>query len=261
MLTRVLPQEQAVEATAVFQERVRERFAKGLLDEVVASFELRFTHEEILRILEFYKSPVGRKLAGMPLVQQILETGEELASEILPPVIVEMISEYPALVPDVGVSESANEFFAAIARDDRQRLREMLGNYIDARDMGESSSPVLLAAGLGRLEVLKILIDAGFNVNKTDDSGGTALMAAMQMGHLDIAEYLLEVGADVSSRFEDGTTVLMGAAAQGRMEVLGLLLEVGGGSGSKGRSGDDRSETRGVGGKGGSSTGLAERGC
>jgi len=56
------------------------------------------------------------------------------------------------------------------------------------------------AAAHGRVEVARILIDAGANVNARDSHGETALMRAAQMGYAETAKLLIESGADVNAR-------------------------------------------------------------
>ncbi|EGZ30247.1 hypothetical protein PHYSODRAFT_434609, partial [Phytophthora sojae] len=52
------------------------------------------------------------------------------------------------------------------------------------------------------------LIDAGAQVNMSDFSGFTPLMAAALWDDSSIAELLLEDGADVNSQSNDGDTAL-----------------------------------------------------
>ncbi len=49
-------------------------------------------------------------------------------------------------------------------------------------------------------EALKILINAGSNVNTQDKNGNSALMAAAQRGYLEIINILLDAGANTEIR-------------------------------------------------------------
>src|SRR3989441_1884747 len=63
--------------------------------------------------------------------------------------------------------------------------------WIDGYSRGKSNAE--------RLEVLKLLVQLGANVNAADDWGITALMAAGNFGDPNIVEYLVSVGADLSA--------------------------------------------------------------
>ncbi len=49
----------------------------------------------------------------------------------------------------------------------------------------------MLAVSHGRLDMVKLLLDCGANVNLQDDDGSTALMVAAEHGHVDITRLLL----------------------------------------------------------------------
>ena len=46
-----------------------------------------------------------------------------------------------------------------------------------------------------QIEVVKLLIEKGADVNSRNDTGGTALMFASGRGHTEVAQLLIEVGA------------------------------------------------------------------
>ncbi len=73
-------------------------------------------------------------------------------------------------------------------------------------------SPLMHA--VGNLEMVKLLIANGADVNQKNFRGMTALMAAAIDGIPSVVRYLLEQGADVNAVDKDGTTALM--CAEGR---------------------------------------------
>ena len=67
-------------------------------------------------------------------------------------------------------------------------------------------SPLMHA--VGDLELVKLLIANGADVNQKNFRGGTALMAAAIDGIPSVVRYLLEQGADVNASDKDGITAL-----------------------------------------------------
>jgi ankyrin repeat protein len=59
------------------------------------------------------------------------------------------------------------------------------------------------------IQIARILIAAGADVNARDKNGNTALMIATSRGHVDIVEILIDAGADVNAKDECGNTALM----------------------------------------------------
>lgn len=77
------------------------------------------------------------------------------------------------------------------------------------------------------LEVVKVLIAAGAEINRKCEHGRTALHMASAWGHLDVVKYLLEHGADPTIEAdEDGTPAQM-ARARNRQEVSEYYASIG----------------------------------
>lgn len=95
------------------------------------------------------------------------------------------------------------------------------------------------AAGAGSVEGVRLLIEAGADVNARHDMsytitmrprverGRTVLMEAARLGHTGVAKLLLASGADPSAKAPDGATPLALAAARGHAAVVALLREAG----------------------------------
>ena len=85
------------------------------------------------------------------------------------------------------------------------------------------------AASLGDLEMVKLFMEKGADVNAKNSDGGTVLMFAARGGNLEVVKLLLEKGLDVNAKDKGGRTVLMFAASTdgGQVEVVKLLLEKG----------------------------------
>ena len=63
----------------------------------------------------------------------------------------------------------------------------------------------MLAAKDGSLELVKLLLDAGSELNRVSIIGMTALMLAAEKGHTEIVKALIDAGADVNLLIEVGS--------------------------------------------------------
>ena len=85
-------------------------------------------------------------------------------------------------------------------------------------------TPLMLAAINNQLELAKVLIENGADVNKPD---WTPLHYAATRGHRDMMRLLLDNDAYIDSESANGTTPLMLAAYSGTPLAVKLLLEEG----------------------------------
>lgn len=101
-----------------------------------------------------------------------------------------------------------------------------LGADVDVPDL--VGPPVNLAAANGSLAMVRILADAGADLEANGDPAGAhpLHMAAMH-GHPEIARFLMSRGANPDSRDDWGRTPLMVAATAGAVEVADTLLSGG----------------------------------
>ena len=79
----------------------------------------------------------------------------------------------------------------------------------------------------GYLDISKLLVNKGADVNAEDISGGTALMRAAYKGKLDVAQLLIKKGADLNAKDAKGRTALSIAVYNGEIGIAKLLIENG----------------------------------
>ncbi|KRZ04010.1 KN motif and ankyrin repeat domain-containing protein 2 [Trichinella zimbabwensis] len=103
-----------------------------------------------------------------------------------------------------------------------QRLFHMGNVNVKATQHGQTA--LMLAVSQNKLESVKLLLEAGANVNLQDEDGSTALMCAAEHGHKDIVRLLLDVPEiDASMVDQDGSTALSVAIDNGHKNI-GMLI-------------------------------------
>jgi ankyrin repeat protein len=105
-----------------------------------------------------------------------------------------------------------------------------IGNSDDP--LNGESSVLHYAANLGDPVVVNILLGAQWAksmINAFDDISFTPLIHAANAGHIEVVKLLIEGGADVNARDESrlGNTAIREAARDGTREMIALLLDAG----------------------------------
>lgn len=123
------------------------------------------------------------------------------------------------------------DIYEAAATGRSKRVRALLkGNPALANAFASDGfTPLGLAAFFGHREAVEVLLDGGAQVNLSSRNALKAvpLRSAAVAGRLDIARLLIARGADVNARGEGGYTPLHEVAGGGRIEFARLLLEHG----------------------------------
>jgi len=105
----------------------------------------------------------------------------------------------------------------------------------------QGSTPLLLAAEVNNLDVIKALVEAGADANIPTEQGTTALMMAAGAGTdvqrarepeeravaVETAKFLVEHGVDVNAAGQFGWTALHAASYQGMNDVISYLVSKG----------------------------------
>jgi len=83
------------------------------------------------------------------------------------------------------------------------------------------------AAGLGYINLVKLLFSLGFDLNRLNRDSFSPLIIAARNGRYEVAQFLLESGADIEKGDEDGLTPLRYAVLFGHQRTADLLLSRG----------------------------------
>jgi uncharacterized protein len=124
----------------------------------------------------------------------------------------------------------SDRFADAIERGDLAAVKALVdaGNPADSPiDYGEEGvTPLYRAAGRGRTDIVRYLIEKGANVNfRTKEWGHTPLYEAASSGFDDVVELLLAAGADPKAKDRNGYTAFAVAALGGQVDVAEVLLK------------------------------------
>ena len=84
-------------------------------------------------------------------------------------------------------------------------------------------TPLASASAAGQLEIARMLIEHGANVNARAASDFTPLYESAASGRIEFARLLLEHGADVNAKTSDGKTPLDYAREHGHEDMVELL--------------------------------------
>ncbi len=102
------------------------------------------------------------------------------------------------------------------------------GMKLDQRSEGKQMTALHTAAYNGHTNVVKFLLDNDIEVDQRDGEGKSALIHAASGPFAETVKVLLDAGADVNLADQtEGFTALMTAAAEGQLEVVKLLMERG----------------------------------
>lgn len=87
-----------------------------------------------------------------------------------------------------------------------QAVRALLhaGADVNAKNRVHGATPLMMMARYAPSSVLKILVDAGADVNATDGDGMTALLEATRWMLTDNVRFLREAGADIKAVNNEG---------------------------------------------------------
>jgi ankyrin repeat protein len=104
----------------------------------------------------------------------------------------------------------------------------VLGANLDWQDeLSQDRTPLHLAIYSHFSKIVRMLIDAGADLNVQDKHGDTPLHVAARFGEIEIAQMLIYAKADLNVQAKNGRTALHGAAELGRVEIVRMLIDAG----------------------------------
>ena len=124
------------------------------------------------------------------------------------------------------------DIHTAVVTDNLDALQQHIdaGTDLNELDPYGGSSPLISAALFDKPEMVKILIDAGADLNFQNNDGSTALITAAFFGRPEIVKILLDSGADKTIKNKYGATAYESVAApfseaKNTYDMMGKMLE------------------------------------
>jgi ankyrin repeat protein len=98
-------------------------------------------------------------------------------------------------------------------------------SHADQLGKKDADELMMIASGLGYLEIVKVLFDHGIDVNARGIKQHTAVMAAAAFNKADVVKWLLGKGADPALKDEDGLDAFDVARENNNAEALKTLTD------------------------------------
>ncbi len=125
----------------------------------------------------------------------------------------------------------SGEIHQAVTAGDVARVAELIRanpDLVNERDTNQTRDlPLHTAAVQGNIEIARLLLDAGAELDGGDSDNSTPLHVACLQRHPEMVAFLLERGADVHRRDMNAAYALSFAASGGDTAVVRLILRAG----------------------------------
>ncbi|KAK9977416.1 hypothetical protein ABG768_019230 [Culter alburnus] len=123
----------------------------------------------------------------------------------------------------MGYTEIVSYLLDLPEKDEEEEERAQINNF----DTLWGETALTAAAGRGKLDVCRLLLEQGAAVAQSNRRGIVPLFSAVRQGHWQIVDLLLNHGADVNMADKQGRTPLMMAASEGHLGTAEFLLAQG----------------------------------
>uniref|UniRef100_A0A671SV26 Protein TANC2-like n=2 Tax=Sinocyclocheilus anshuiensis TaxID=1608454 RepID=A0A671SV26_9TELE len=123
----------------------------------------------------------------------------------------------------MGYTELVSYLLDLPEKDEEEEERAQINNF----DTLWGETALTAAAGRGKLDVCRLLLEQGAAVAQPNRRGIVPLFSAVRQGHWQIVDLLLNHSADVNMADKQGRTPLMMAASEGHLGTAEFLLAQG----------------------------------
>lgn len=116
------------------------------------------------------------------------------------------LDKYWGRIEDLPINEKNEELINNVKLNDINKVRlliEHVGANMDTKD-ARGNTLIALAASLGHVKIVNLLLDMGVNPDVKNNTGETALMLAAGNGYNNVVKRLIEGGAKKDIRNDAG---------------------------------------------------------
>ncbi len=154
-------------------------------------------------------------------------------------VLLAVYARHPEIAESLLATGLEPSIFEAAATGRVERVRELVKKNPDLVKAYSPDGWTALHLNFGNLEIVKVLLDNGADIDAVSKNklSATPLQGAAAMQNLELGRLLIQRGANVNCRGEDGGTPLHEVAGNGQMEFAKLLLDRGANVNAKDDSG------------------------
>eukprot|EP00931_Biecheleriopsis_adriatica_P013038 TRINITY_DN11434_c0_g1_i1.p1 TRINITY_DN11434_c0_g1~~TRINITY_DN11434_c0_g1_i1.p1 ORF type:complete len:371 (-),score=81.43 TRINITY_DN11434_c0_g1_i1:62-1090(-) len=170
---------------------------------------------------------VAAHAGHLEVVRQLLEAGADKTTKTSSgdnAVELARKAGHSAVVEMLTAVDGRNLFNALMMKDEKTAAELIKGGAdIHWKEAVYGADAILVACNRGLSDSVRVLIEAGGNVNSRQSFGFTCLICAAYGGYLEIARQLLQAGADKTPKTNDGATALEMAEKAGHTDLANLL--------------------------------------
>ena len=153
-----------------------------------------------------------------------------------------------ALLMSAAYAGSNEDLREAVKKGDVKKAEKLLNGGADTNTrytekeapMCGGETPLIMASNLGYTKMVELLLSKGADPNVTNE-GFSALQYAVQ-GHIEIVRMLVEKGAEINKADPNGYYPIHHAASHGSIEIVKYLLSKGAIANVKGFNGETPAE-------------------
>lgn len=211
-----------IEIQAEFVKQYAYSIIQNAIDAIKSDTNTNYSTEQVIKIINIIKNKL------MLDVGLISKNMQELSKDYIKRNLNKDLKKY-----NINVEE---HIIDAALYHEKEYLKSLInsGLNIDINAKDKYGYSALEMANIendqedNNLEIVRILLDNGANVNLLGTDNYTPLMRAIdQSAHMNIVELLINKGTNIELRGDDGLDAIMLAVINNRIEIAELLIEKG----------------------------------
>jgi ankyrin repeat protein len=121
----------------------------------------------------------------------------------------------------------SQEIHEAVREGDIEKVKKIIkenSKLVNEKD-NQINTPLHIAAVKGYIDISKLLIEKGADLEAKNMYGNTPLLDASRIGSANMIKFLIESGADINALDNYGTSIIARVTRRGLKEIVNLLIE------------------------------------